>query len=156
MQEYEHVLKENLTRMVDFILVDAPYSVQRKRINTRSAYDVFSSHDMKDMSKVLGDIITPGAHGRAFLSALQLVFWYKSFPLREKEWQESRKKSSGEGGSESEVSDNVASQPGSEKKNPVPHCIHAVGNYKQTMAVKRVAHTYVIEKAIYFWISGPS
>lgn len=43
---------------------------------------MLGSKDMKDMYKVLGDLVKPEAHRHKFCCALQSKLWYKVFALK--------------------------------------------------------------------------
>lgn len=41
------------------------------------AYDVFTSADMTDLAKMIGDVMKPAAYGHVFFASLQSAIWYK-------------------------------------------------------------------------------
>lgn len=81
MEDDELVVGEDLTENVDFAPADPPYNIQRNENNAHAAYDLFGLNDAKDIAKVLGDFMKPGAHGHSFCSALQFILWYKAHAL---------------------------------------------------------------------------
>lgn len=71
-------IKKNLSRRRGFVLASPPYNVQTDRKAENKEYDVFDSNDMKDMTKMLGDVIKPKAHRHAFYSTTQFDVRYKA------------------------------------------------------------------------------
>lgn len=83
-----------LSGMVDFDLADLPYELRRNQNDDYADYDVFDSNHVKDMVKVLGNVIKCGAHTHLFCSALQLAFWYKTPAPEKREAQASTRDNS--------------------------------------------------------------
>lgn len=67
--------------LVDLVLVDPAYNVRRDRTDDHADCDVFRSNLVKDMVKVLGNLMKPGAHAHLFCFPLQLAFWHRILAL---------------------------------------------------------------------------
>lgn len=70
-KQHELGVGKDLSGNADFVLADPPYNVQRDRNEDDERCGLFRSNDMKDMGKLFGAIMTHGAHGHLFFSALQ-------------------------------------------------------------------------------------
>lgn len=69
---------EDLSAHVDFVLIDQLYNVPTNRKNEHADYDVFGSNDLKNVAKVLGDLIKLGASRHVFCFVLQITLWRKA------------------------------------------------------------------------------
>lgn len=57
---------EDINRKGDVVLVDPPHNVQTDRNADNSEYDVIISEDMREMAKVLENVMKSGAHSHCF------------------------------------------------------------------------------------------
>lgn len=73
-QEHEIGVGGDLSKNVDFVLVYALYNVRRDRKDSNSTHDVFGLEGMKDITRVLEDIMKPVALRNVFDFSLQLHF----------------------------------------------------------------------------------
>lgn len=55
---------------MDFFLADAPYSIRKDGKNDHMDYYEVGSNVMKDIARILQNIINPGAYAYVFCSAL--------------------------------------------------------------------------------------
>lgn len=92
---------------MSFLMADPPHSVQKDQNWEHTAYDMFALNDVTDMAKMLGDVVSPGAHGHSLCSALQCFFQYKALALEQMEARNRTREDSCEGGSESAKSEIV-------------------------------------------------
>lgn len=65
-EEHELVVGYNLSETVDFSLAYSPYGVQKDLNDNHKRYNVIVSIDMKDILKVLEDLMKTGSHGHVF------------------------------------------------------------------------------------------
>lgn len=65
------------------MLVDQLFNLLIDRKDDHAEYEVFSTSDMKDMAKVVGDVMRPGAHRPVFRSDLLFLLWYGALALEE-------------------------------------------------------------------------
>lgn len=82
-EENELGVREDLSGKVNIFLTDPPYNVPRDQKDDHARCDVFSSKDMKDVVKVLRDVMKSGAHGHVLCSDLRLDLWYNALYLEE-------------------------------------------------------------------------
>lgn len=106
---------------------------------------------MKDMVKVLKNVIKPRTHTDVFCSALQFSLWYKSSASEKREMQDSTTVDSGELDAEREEKESVKLQLVFKIEKAALHFIRVVRNYHQTTAANHAAHISVLKMVIYFW-----
>lgn len=148
---------EELTGLVDLLLVDPPYNTRREGNKDHSRHDVFTTKDMDDLVDFASDILVPGAHGHIFCSHQQIVEWesrLQSVTTCEDMSDDSDNQSDGE--------DAITPVTSASKKRryvfqidtkPL-HYTRAPGNYKNNPMWKKLAHTSVDEYAVHFWKTG--
>lgn len=129
-------IRKDLRGELDLVLADTPYSVQSYRKDVNVEYDVFSSSNKKDMTKVPGDVIMPGADGNVLRSALQPALGHKALASVVKTEKLSASEDSREEGSESKEIEGVERRPTFEVENSNVHHVRAVEKYQQTTAAK--------------------
>lgn len=59
---------------MEFILAYTPYDVQKDREDDHAGYYEFNANDMKDIGKVLEDVMKLGTHEHLFCFVLQFAF----------------------------------------------------------------------------------
>lgn len=70
-EELELRTRENLSGIMDVVVVDAPYNVCRDVNAENSEPDVFTSKDIKEMAGCITELLKPGANGHIFCLTLQ-------------------------------------------------------------------------------------
>lgn len=73
LKDHDLADSEQLAGTVRFVLADPLLNVQRNRSDEHADYDGLDLKVMKNMGKVLGDVMKPGAHGQVFCSAPKLA-----------------------------------------------------------------------------------
>lgn len=74
-EEYKIGVGGNLSWRADLVLAEPSYNVRRAQNDDHTNYDVLESNDMKDMARVLRDMMKPVAHAHVFCSALKSILW---------------------------------------------------------------------------------
>lgn len=77
-KQLELVVQNGSIVKVDFELVTPLCNIPRHLNNAHAAYDVFGLKDMKDIPKVLGDVMKPEARGSLLCFTTQFAPWYKA------------------------------------------------------------------------------
>lgn len=77
-QEYAFTVADYLSGKMGFVLAEKPYNVQKHQNNSHTEYDVFRLSRIKEMPKVSGEIMKPGADGPFSCSALQFTLSYNA------------------------------------------------------------------------------
>lgn len=65
--------------MLVFAFIDLAYNVPGSRNKDDLGSDVFTSENMRDKEKILGNVMKPGTHENVFYSQLPVVLWYGAF-----------------------------------------------------------------------------
>lgn len=149
-QKHGLSVEENLSEKVDFFLAKPPYNLRKDPNDDHPEYGVFISSGMKNIEKVYGNVLKPGAHGYMFRSALQLALWYRTAASENKGKLDSTRERSAESGSQCKESESVELRVVSEKENSALHCICTFGNCQQIAVMKHTAHTSVVETGFHF------
>lgn len=93
---------DDLSGKVELVLADPPYNVRIYVNDDHSEHNLFELIDMKQIARVLREIIRPGAHWHVFCPALQAALWYNALAFEKREKQGSSLEDSRESGTESE------------------------------------------------------
>lgn len=135
---------------MEFVLGDPPYDIWRDQSSDTSDYLVFALEYIKDMVKMLDDVINPRARGHLFYSTLQFAPWYKSLVCHFREELTITGSYHEESGSESQEGLPVDKHVLFEIEISALHYNRAVCNYQKNTAAKRAVHTSVEEVSIHF------
>lgn len=103
---------------------------------------------MKNMAKVLDDVMKPRAYGHIFSQLYSMTSGTRL--LLPKEERVSTVVKSGNAVCQGEKSENVKMRSAFEIENSTLHYFRATGNYRRTIAANRVAHTFVVYMSIHF------
>lgn len=95
MEEVKLGVRENLTGKIDIVLVDLLYNVWRDQNDAHAGFDVFGLNNMKNMFRLLRDVMRPGVFEHVFSSALQFGLQYTAPALKQKKASDSSKEGSG-------------------------------------------------------------
>lgn len=73
-EEHEVITKEDISGMVDFVLMDPANNALNNRNEKNSNHDVLFSEPMTNMEKIIENLMKPGAHGQLSCLLLQTGF----------------------------------------------------------------------------------
>lgn len=153
-EKYEVSIGENLSGIVEFVVLYTPYNFYRDLNAESSKHDVFTSKDIKKMARCLSGILKPGTHGHIFCSTLQFVVRYKVLCNKKRDVAklkiDAMETDGGEKDKEEEQA-KVVKVPVFEVESAALCYIYVPGNYSQPTRILHVVYTSIVETAIQFW-----
>lgn len=73
--KYELGTGSFLSKKVNLVLADQPYTTRSVRIQLSSAHDVFSKRNKGDVVRLMGSVRASGTHGHLFCLHVHFYYW---------------------------------------------------------------------------------